>query len=50
MTDHYIDSEKCQVCPVKKQCSAIVAGGEWNPYLKVDGQPCPAVLQNKRVR
>ena len=47
MTDHYINAELCSACPMKKQCSAVVAGGEWNPYIAAQSQPCPAVLQNK---
>ncbi len=50
MTDHYIDSEKCTPCPVRNHCSAIVAGGEWNPYIKAQSRPCPAVLHNGKKR
>jgi len=46
MTDHYLNAELCATCLMKKQCSAVVAGGEWNPYIQAQSRPCPAVLQN----
>jgi hypothetical protein len=50
MTDHYLNAELCAACLMKKQCSAVVAGGEWNPYITAQSRPCPAVLHNNGGR
>jgi hypothetical protein len=49
VTDHYINTELCSQCIVRKICSAIVAGGSWNPYGNAQHRPRPGILQKGKV-
>jgi hypothetical protein len=49
MTDHYLNSDLCSGCHMRRLCMAIVPDGTWNPYVVPVNAPgcCPAVIVKK---